>query len=194
MIVGGLLVPGRDVADAAAVDAMASLLGDLRASAGSRIYNAFRVERGLSYSPVVQLAGRPIPEKAPLVAIAPVPPGVTDTAVMMLVKVFRDLRQEKPATASELDFSKRSLLGRLPGSMEKIDSVASTVLASIRDRVPPTYLNAWVKRIDAMTLSEVQAAAARYLDADHMTIVVVGDRAKIEAPLRATGIPVVIVP
>jgi predicted Zn-dependent peptidase len=72
--------------------------------------------------------------------------------------------------------------------------VASTVLASIRDRVPPTYLNSWVKRIDAMTLSDVQAAASKYLDADHMTIVVIGDRAKIEAPLRATGIPVVIVP
>jgi zinc protease len=194
MIVGGLLVPGRDVADAAAIDAMASLLGDLRASAGSRIYNAFRVERGLSYSPVVQLAARPIPERSPLVAIAPVPPAVTDTAVMMLVKVFRDLRQEKPAAASELDFSNRSLLGRLPVSMDKIDSVSSTVLASIRDRVPPTYLNSWVKRIDAMTLSDVQAAASKYLDADHMTIVVIGDRAKIEAPLRATGIPVVIVP
>jgi zinc protease len=194
MILGGVLVPGRDVADAATIDAMASLLGDLRASAGSRIYNAFRIERGLSYSPVVQLAARPVPEKAPLVAIAPVVPAVTDTAVMMLVQVFRELRQEKPATASELDFSKRSLLGRLPGSMEKIDSVASTVLASIRDRLPANYLNDWVKRIDTMSLPAVQAAAAKYLDADHMTIVVVGDRAKIEAPLRATGIPVVIVP
>jgi hypothetical protein len=35
--------------------------------------------------------------------------------------------------------------------------------------------------------------ANNYLDADHLTILIVGDRAKIEAPVRATNIaPVVI--
>jgi len=72
--------------------------------------------------------------------------------------------------------------------------VAGIVLASIRDRLPANYLNNWFKRVQAVGLPEVQAAAAKYLDADHLTIVVVGDRSKVEAPLRATGIPVVIIP
>lgn len=194
IVLAGMLVPGRNNPDAAAIDAVASVLGDFSVSVGSRVYNAFRIERGLSYSPAVQLAARPIPELAPLVARAQVAPGVVDTAVMMMVKVFRELRQEKPATASELDFSKRALLGQLPGTLEQVDRVAGIVLASISDGLPPDYLNTWVKRIGGLGLPEVQAAAVKYLDADHMTIAVVGDRAKIEAALRATGIPVVIVP
>ena len=194
LVSASLLVPGRNSPDAAAIDAMASVLGDFSVSSGSRIYNAFRLERGLSYSPSVQLAARPIPEMAPLVTTASVAPGVTDTAVMTMVKVLRELRQEKAATAAELDFSRRNLLGRLPSTIEQVDAVAGIVLASIRDRLPSNYLNDWVKRVQSVGLPEVQAAAAKYLSADHLTIVVVGDRSKIEAPLRATGIPVVIVP
>jgi zinc protease len=63
----------------------------------------------------------------------------------------------------------------------------------MRDRLPPNYLNTWVNRINSLTLPAVQAAAAKYLDPDHMVIVVMGDRAKIEPALRATGLPVVIV-
>jgi len=194
IVLAGLLVPGRENPDAAAIDALASVLGDFSVSAGSRVYNAFRIERGLSYSPSVQLAQRPIPEMAPLVARAQVAPTVVDTAVMMMVKVFRELRQEKPTTAGELDFSKRALLGQLPATLEQLDRVASTVLASITDGLPANYLNTWVQRIGGLGLPEVQAAAAKYLDADHLTIAVLGDRAKVEVALRATGIPVVIVP
>jgi len=40
----------------------------------------------------------------------------------------------------------------------------------------------------------VMRVAQQYLDMDHLAIVIVGDRATIEGPLRATGIaPVVIV-
>jgi zinc protease len=194
MVSAGMLVPGRDASDAAAIDALTSVLGDFSASSGSRFYRAFRIERGLSYGPSVQLMTRTIPEKSVLVARAPVAPAVTDTAVMMMVKVFRELRQEKPATASELDFSKQNLVGRLPLDLERVEYVGSVVLASIMDRLQPNYLNTWVKQLGAVGLPDVQAAAAKYLDVDHLTIVVVGDRAKIEAPLRATGIPVVIVP
>jgi zinc protease len=194
IVFAGLLLPGRDSGDAAAIDALASVLGDFSVSSGSRVYNAFRVERGLSYSPSVQLAARPVPEMAPLGVRAQVAPAVTDTAVMMMVKVIRELRQEKPATASELDFSKRNLLGRVPTDLERVDVVGATVLASVMDRLPANYLNTWVQRIGSLGLPELQAAATKYLDPDHLTVVVVGDRAKVEAALRATGIPVVIVP
>jgi predicted Zn-dependent peptidase len=131
---------------------------------------------------------------APLAVLAQVAPGVTDTAVTMMVKVLRELRQEKPATASELEFSKRALLGRVPATLEQVDQVAAIVLASVMDRLPANYLNSRAQRLGSLGLPEVQAAAAKYLDPDHLTIVVVGDRSRVEAPLRATGIPVVIVP
>jgi zinc protease len=193
IVLTGQLLPGRDHADAAAIEALASVLGDFTVSAGSRVYNAFRIERGLAYSSRVELIARPVPEMAPLVGTMSVTPATTDTAVMLWQKVIQDLRQARPATESELEFSKRNLIGRLPAQSERIDFVAFDVLASLRDRLPPDYLNKWIGRINNLTLAEVQAAAAKYLDPDHTVIVVVGDRAKIEAPLRATGIPVVIV-
>jgi predicted Zn-dependent peptidase len=55
-------------------------------------------------------------------------------------------------------------------------------------------MNTRVERIGSVTLPEVQAAAAKYLDSDHLAIVIIADRAKVEAALKATGIPVVIVP
>jgi predicted Zn-dependent peptidase len=96
-------------------------------------------------------------------------------------------------TEAELDFSKRNLVGSLPASMERLDALADNVLSSIRDRLPAGYLNNWVTRVNALTVADVRAAAAKYLDPDHLAITVAGDRSKIEASLRATGIPVVIV-
>jgi zinc protease len=194
LIVTGLLVPGPESRDAAAIGAMTTVLGDFKVSSGSRIYTALRTERGLSYSASVQQLGRPVGEMGVLAAIAAVAPGVTDTAVTTMVKVFKDLRQERPVTAAELEFSKRSLLGSLPAVMEPVQAVADTMLASIRDRLPPDYMNTRVERIGSVTLPEVQAAAAKYLDSDHLAIVIIADRAKVEAALKATGIPVVIVP
>ena len=193
LVVSGIVLPGRENVNAAAVEALSSVLGDFSVSSGSRMYSAFRLERGLSYSPRVELATRPVPETAPLVATLQVPVGVTDTAIATLMRVYRELRQDKPATASELEFAKRNLIGRLPADMERVDLLASSVLLNMRDHLPPDYLNKWIGRINSLTLPEVQAAAAKYLDPDHMVIAVVGDRSKIEAALRATGIPVVIV-
>lgn len=193
LVTAGLVLPGRENADAAAIATLASVLGDFSVSSGSRVYSAFRLERGLSYSPRVELAMRPVPETAPLVATFLVPAGVTDTGITTLLRVYRDLRHDKPATASELEFAKRNLIGKLPGQMEQISVMGSNVLTTMRDRLPRDYMRNWISRINALTLPEVHAAAAKYLDPDHLTIVVVGDRAKIESALRATGIPVVIV-
>jgi predicted Zn-dependent peptidase len=193
MVVAAQVLPGRDNPDAASIEALASVLGDFSVSSGSRVYTAFRSERGLSYSPRVELATRPIGETAPLVAAFQAPAGVTDTAVMTLLRVYRELHEDKPATASELEFAKRNLIGRLPADNERVDLLASNVLLTMRDRLPRNYLNTWIGRINSLTLPVVQTAAAKYLDPDHMVIVVMGDRARIEAALRATGIPVVIV-
>jgi zinc protease len=194
LIVAGQILPGRDNADAAAIETLASVLGDFSVSAGSRVYNAFRIDRGLSYSARVELMSRPVPETVPLIATLAVAPTVTDTAINVLLGVFRELRQGKPATASELDFSKRNLIGRLPGDLERLDVLATTVALTMRDRLPADYMNRWIGRINAATLADIQAAASRYLDPDHMAIVVIADRSKVETALRASGIPVVLIP
>ena len=77
--------------------------------------------------------------------------------------------------------------------MATVSSVADATLGLLQNRLPATFYRDYVKRLNGLTLDQFRAAAAKYLDPDHLVIAVVGDRAKIEAPLRATGIPVVIV-
>jgi len=47
----------------------------------------------------------------------------------------------------------------------------------------------WYERfgpaVNAVTAAQVQRAARRYIDPDHFAIVVVGDRAQIEAGIKA---------
>ena len=192
-VAAGFALPGRDHADTPAIEALSALVGDAGFAAGSRLYTAFRAERGLSYAIGVTQTTRPIPETAPLIATLTVTPASVDTAVVLMRRVLGDLQGARPPSQSELEFAKRGLIGRAPAEMERLDVVASNVASSILDRLPPKYLESWAGRINAITLPEVQAAAAKYIDPDHMAIVVVGDRSKIEAPLRATGIPVVII-
>ncbi len=42
--------------------------------------------------------------------------------------------------------------------------------------------------MNAVTKDDVVRVAQKYIDPDHLAIVIVGDRAKIEAPLAATKI------
>jgi len=45
------------------------------------------------------------------------------------------------------------------------------------------YLKTYVKRVNAVTPEEVQATTAKYVKPELMTIVVVGDKAKISEQL-----------
>lgn len=191
LIIGGQVVPSRGTAGVAPIEAVDAILGG--ASGGSRMFQAFRVDRGLSYSPSMSIDWRPEPQIATWRGIATVAPAKTDSAVMEWLRVLRDAHGDRPLTTTELEFSRKNLVGALPANLETVVQIANSTLMVLQARLPESFYNDHVRRMNSLTLTEVQAAAAKYLDPDHTVIVVVGDRAKIEAPLRATGIPVVIV-
>ena len=49
------------------------------------------------------------------------------------------------------------------------------------------YLDTYVQNIAAVTPADVSAMAKKYLSADKMTLVVVGDRSKIDEQLKPYG-------
>ncbi len=185
-------VPGRGGSDAAAIEAVNAALGGTQGA--GRMWQVFRTERGLSYFPVSHLVWHAEPQVGTwLGAALAVPSDKADTAVTEWLRVLRETHGARPLTAAELDFARSSLVGGLPGQMATLDAVATVTLLLFQTRLPTTFYGDYVKRLNALTLDQFRAAAAKYLDPDHLVIAVVGDRAKIEAPLRATGIPVVIV-
>jgi hypothetical protein len=55
------------------------------------------------------------------------------------------------------------------------------------------YYQNYPKAISAVTKEDVLRVARKYVNVDHLNIVIVGDRKTIEGPLKATGIaPIVI--
>jgi predicted Zn-dependent peptidase len=187
----GTPIPSRGSADATAIEVADAILG--RAGAGSRLYDAFRGQHGLSYSAASAISWRPEPQLGSWVAVPTVPAEKTDSGVTQLIQVLRGIHGERPVTQAELDFSRQSLIGSLPTQLETVEAQANSALALLRNGLPRTFYNDYVARMNALTLADVQAVATKYIDPDHLIISVVGDRAKIEPLLRATGIPVVIV-
>jgi zinc protease len=53
--------------------------------------------------------------------------------------------------------------------------------------LPLDYYNTYIQRITAVTAADVQRVARQYLNPDQFVITIVGDRASIEAGLRALG-------
>jgi zinc protease len=54
--------------------------------------------------------------------------------------------------------------------------------------LPEDYLSQYVDRILAVSPRDVMRVARQYIDPDNMLIVVVGDRAKVEAGIRALNL------
>jgi zinc protease len=54
--------------------------------------------------------------------------------------------------------------------------------------LPDDYYQQYGQKISVITKDDVVRVAKQYIDTDHLAIVIVGDRATIEAPLKATGI------
>jgi zinc protease len=72
--------------------------------------------------------------------------------------------------------------------------VATRLAEIVRDRLPTDYLERYAAGVSGVTPKDVAAAASKYIDADHLVIVVTGDRKVLEPALKALNIaPVVVV-
>ena len=76
----------------------------------------------------------------------------------------------------------------LPGDFESTGQVADQIGELLRFGLPFTWWNSYVQRVMAVSRADVQRVARQYLDPSRMTIVIVGDLAKIRPGIEATGI------
>ena len=54
--------------------------------------------------------------------------------------------------------------------------------------LPDNYYQQYTKSVMAITADDVVRVAKKYIDLDHLAIVIVGDQKAIEEPLRATKV------
>ncbi|MBJ6985478.1 pitrilysin family protein [Luteimonas sp. MC1750] len=121
----------------------------------------------------------------PWLASAPVQIDRTADAMAEIQREIAGFASGKaPPTAAEVERIRAINTLSLPGAYETASSVASTIAGNVMYGRPDDYVARRKAEIEAMTPAQV-AEAARTIDADALTWVVVGDLSQIEAPVRA---------
>jgi predicted Zn-dependent peptidase len=93
------------------------------------------------------------------------------------------LRNEPPSDA-ELQGIKNYLIGIYVLQNSSRAGVIGQLEAMNYNELDRTYLDTYVQKINAVTAKDVSDMAKKYLNTDRMTIVVVGDKSKIDAQLK----------
>ncbi|MGH7491370.1 MAG: M16 family metallopeptidase [bacterium] len=150
----------------------------------SRLNYNLRETHGYSYGAGSSFVLRPQP--GPFIASASVQTDVTDKALTEFIKELNGILGE--ITDEELTRAKNYEALGYPANFQTTGQIAGALVELVTYGLPDTYFNDYVKNILAVTKEQVQAAAKKYIDPDKISIVVVGDRAKIEAGVRALNL------
>jgi len=109
---------------------------------------------------------------------------VTDSALGELLHQVDRMRTET-VPDSELANTRGFLVGVFPLTIETPDQIASQVATIKLLGLPEDYLRLYRERLGAVSAARVRAAAQRFFKRDALTIVVVGDGAKVYSQLKA---------
>ncbi len=178
----GLPGPPRSTPDYFAIQVMNTLLGGMFQS---RLNANIREEKGLSYG-VARVRLRQGPR--------PVPRGRRHH----LGEERRGARRihegvpwhpGQPAGDRRRAADVEELAGAEPAErFASVSSIGAAIGALWQRGLPDDYYQQYQKAINAVTKADVVRVAKQYIDLGHLSIVIVGDRATIEGPLKATGI------
>ena len=148
----------------------------------SRINLNLREDKGYSYGARSRFSFRLGP--GPFQAGGSVQTAVTKEALVELVKEVTDIAGKRPVTDAELAFAKDRLVRGFPARFETTSGVAGTLTELVVYNLPDDYFATYSAKVEAVPRGDVNRVAREHLNPDRMTIVVVGDRSKVEGPLK----------
>lgn len=182
-ILAGLIAPPKNNPAEIAIEAMNEILGR---EFGARINMNLREDKHWSYgarSYLLEARGQ-----QPYVVWAPVQTDKTKESMAEVSKELHAIVGSRPPTADELQRVQKSMTLRLPGSRETVDGVGYSVMDLVQFGLPDDYYQTYAAKIRALGTPDVTDAAKTAVNPDNVVWVVVGDRAKIEASIRALGL------
>ncbi len=112
----------------------------------------------------------------------------TDAALVEFMKELRGMLGARPVTDEEVQTAKDSLIQRLPATFASVNAINNAITSLWTQGLPDDYFQHYGKMVGAVTKEDVVRVAKQYIDIDHLAIVIVGDRSKIEGPLKAANI------
>jgi zinc protease len=184
----GLVGVPRSTPDYIALDVLNTMLGG---SFTSRLNQNLREKNGYSYGAASRFDMRRA--AGPFFATAGVQ---TDKTAPALKEFFNELEgMLKPLPADELQKSKSYAALSFAREFETTGQLAAKLEEVAVYNLPDDVFSKYVPSVEAVAGADLARVAKQYLLLDKMAVVIVGDLATIEAPVRAAGIgPVTVVP
>jgi predicted Zn-dependent peptidase len=162
---------------------MDSLLGS---SFGSRITSNIRENKGYTYSPFSTVWNRF--KTGYWYETADVTTESTGASIKEILYEIERLKKEPPSEA-ELQGIKNYLVGLYVLQNSGRTGVIGQLENGNYNELTGNYLDTYVSKLAAVTPADVSQMVKKYLLTDKMTLVVVGDRSKIDAQLKPYEVP-----
>ncbi|MDZ7607672.1 MAG: pitrilysin family protein [Cyclobacteriaceae bacterium] len=111
---------------------------------------------------------------------------VTDSAIYEIMDELKRIINET-AEEKELASAKAYVTGNFSRSLEDPQTIASFALNVKRYGLPADYYTNYLKNVDAVTLGDIKAMAAKYIKPENANIIVVGKGTDVADKLAAFG-------
>jgi zinc protease len=111
---------------------------------------------------------------------------VTGGSMERFVYEFKQIR-DQPVPAKELDDARRTIVAGFALSLERPADLLRNILEIQHFVLPADYWDKYPDRIAAVDAAQVQAAAKKYIDLDHMQWIAVGDSKEIRDVMAKYG-------
>lgn len=149
-----------------------------------RLFNNLRENKGYTYGAGSYFSASKYP--GVWTANSAVRTEVTDGAMHEFMYELKRMRDEK-VTPVELENAKRAIVGRFALSLELQQPLLQNIFAEESFGLPDDYWVTYPKKVFAITREDIQQAARKYIDLEHLQIVAVGDASKIYKTLSKYG-------
>jgi predicted Zn-dependent peptidase len=177
----GAVGVARSTPDYFPIQVLNTILGG---SFSSRLNMNLREKHGYTYGAFSQFDMRI--GAGPFVASAGVQ---TDKTADALKEFFNELTAiDNPIPADELARGKNYIALRYPEGFETTGDISRRLEDAVVYRLPDDYFSKYVANITSVTAADVQRVAQRYIQPNHVTVVITGDLKTIEAPIRALNL------
>lgn len=174
-------------------DYHALLLGNTALGGGysSRLNREVRVKRGLAYGASSNVSAGRLPG-----ALAASTQTRNEKVAPVLTIIKGEMRRlgTDAMAADELAVRKAALIGSFGDSIQTTDGLAGAIANLISQGLPPTELDHYADRIEAVTAPDVQRVARRLIDPGAASVVIVGDSRKFLGDLREAGLKPEVIP
>jgi len=174
--------PARSTPDYPEIQVMNTMLGGLFSS---RINMNLREQHGFTYGAFSFFQYQRT--TGALFAGADVRTDTTAPAVTELYKELGRIRTE-PLSAQELKLSIDSNVRSLPGLFATGDDIAGTMAGLWIYHLPLDYYKTLPEKLMAVTSTQADEAAKKYVDPNNMFLILLGDKTKIEPGIKALNL------